>query len=183
MDKYHGKPRYIRLGPTEVIGFSNKVGSTSIINKYVRNGPRLGWTEVTEDDIVTLHVRHPYDRLVSAWKWFTQHHVGYMPRILEVSESDHTVLLDSMTPFSEWVETAFKHDNLHWAPQTEIHPQWRRFNLLPLSALGGTVEKKSDHAAWEEYFDDDMLVLCSGVYAEDLIMWEEVKDAVNTGTE
>ena len=131
-------------------------------------------------------VRDPRDRLVSAWKWFTTAQTSYIKDILEASKPDHDLLMSDKTDFNKWISIALRYWNPHWAPQTEIHPKWRQFeliNIADIDKLGWGHQKKTRTSnAWEEYYTPSVLQLVEGIYAEDLEMWEVIKDGINTGT-
>jgi hypothetical protein len=167
-----------------VWGVTHKCGSTSMMQALPQ--PRM-YTELRKGDHVRLIVRDPRDRLVSAWRWFSRNSSnGQFPSISESAPADHAFLTDNKTEFGPWVETALRHWNSHWAPQTDIHRRWREFHLIPiqdLHTLGWGHEKKtrSDNT-WEQYYDGATLALVNEVYKEDLEMWEVIKDGINTGT-
>jgi hypothetical protein len=160
--------KYIRIGgitpateSKEVWGLTYKCGSTSLL-KWLPE-PRV-YTDLRQGDRVNLLVRDPRDRLVSAFRWFTGPHNCYIKDILESSPVDHEYILDSRSVFNEWVETALRHWNPHWAPITEIHPRWREFHLIRLDEwgkAGAPHEKKT---------------------RDDNEMWKEVEDGIDTRT-
>ena len=176
--------KYIRLNQSEnVWGLTYKCGSTSMLKAL--QGDRA-YTDLRPGDHVRILVRDPRDRLVSAWAWFTKRTNSYFPELVEKHPFDHDFLLDEKSPFKEWVLTALRHWNPHWVPQTEIHPRWREFELIRLTdihTLGWGHEKKTRPSnAWEQYYDEDLLELVDEIYAEDLEMWKEVEDGIDTRT-
>lgn len=164
-------------------GLTYKCASTSMIEALPQ--PR-NYTGLRAGDHVRIIVRDPRDRLVSAWKWFTTAHTSYIKPILEASPTDHEYLMDNMSPFKEWLRTALRHWNPHWAPQTEIHKRWREFELIPISELHtlgwGHKKKTRKDNLWAEYFDEATLALVNEVYSEDLEMWEVIKNGTDTRT-
>ena len=109
-----------------------------------------------------------------------------MSDILTESPRDHAVLLDRDTQLKHWVPTALRHWNLHWLPQTEVHPRWREFHLIPIHDLAGLgmghSKKTRPDNSWEEFYDVGTLALVNAVYAEDLDMWKEIKDGTDKST-
>lgn len=140
-----------------------------------RTAVTSGYYEPKAGDHVIMYCRDPRDRLVSAWKWFAGPYNSYIPDILRVSPVDHKFILDRNSPFNEWVQTALRHWNAHWAPQTEIHPDWRTFELRDLATYTGSHQKKTrPDNRWDEFYDPKTLALVNEVYSEDIEMWKEV---------
>lgn len=171
--------KYIRVNNTnEVWAQTLKNASTSLM-LYLA-GQTASYTQLRHGDHVRMIVRDPRDRLVSAWKWFTKYHNSY---IAEMTGQDSEYILHKDTPFEEWVHKALKYWNPHWAPQTEIHPRWQQFELIPIHALpeGWAHEKKTrDDGSWQQYYNDDLLALVNEVYKEDIEMWKEVESGTDT---
>lgn len=183
MEKGNDARKYIRVDDTsEVWGVTFKVASTSL-RESLPPKPR-NYTELRSGDHVRIIVRDPRDRMVSAWRWFTLNVNSYLPEILAASPEDHEYILDKRAPFNEWTQTALRHWNAHWAPQTEIHPRWREFELIPIydiHKLGwGHKKKTREDNSWEQYYDEATLALVNEVYSEDLEMWKEIKDGTDT---
>lgn len=179
--------RYARVGDydksNKVQAITYKVGSTSILKSLGRANRQ--WTALRPGDHVILYVRDPRDRLVSAWKWFTNNNTSYRKHIMEQSKRDHDFLLDKRSEFAPWVETALRYWDPHWVPQTEVHPRWRQFELRDLKTLGNgrsVIMKQTRPVGddWRKYYDDSLLELVNEVYAEDLEMWKEVESGVDT---
>lgn len=190
MQKGSQRSKYIRIGDLtpksetkEVWGLTYKCASTSMLEALPQ--PRL-YTKLRTGDHVRIIVRDPRDRMVSSWKWFTTAHTSYLPAIMEENETDHRFLMDRQASFEDWVATALKYWNPHWVPQTEIHPRWREFELIPIHDLHklewGHRKKTRVDNAWEEHFTPELLGLINEVYNEDLEMWKEIKDGTNTRT-
>lgn len=169
--------RYVRIGQTnEVWAQTLKCASTTMHEALV--GKQRAYTDLRPGDHVRLIVRDPRDRLVSAWKWFTKHHNCYIPSL-----DDYTIL-NSSTPFPEWTRVALRHWNEHWAPQTELHPRWKEFELVPITALPpgwGHSKKTREDNSWQQYYSDDLLDLVNEVYKEDIVMWKEATNGTDTG--
>ena len=109
---------------------------------------------------------------------------GFTAEVLKENEQDHEYILDEKSPFNEWVHVALQYWNPHWAPQSEIHPRWREFELRPLHSYTGSHEKQTrPDNTWEQYYDEALLALVDKVYEEDLQMWKEASSyAIDTGT-
>ena len=181
------RKRYVKLGDGKVWAITYKVGSTSLRRKLYdqKAWPDPSPHRLKSGDHVTLLVRHPHDRLVSAWRWFTQNVNSYIPGILRDDPKGHALILDEGTPFNVWVPAAIKHWNPHWVPATDIHPRWREFELMDLAVWGkqeGHQHQKQtrDDNSWEQYYDEATLALANEVYSEDLEMWKEIKDGTDT---
>ena len=176
------KTRYIRIGQTdEVWAQTLKNASTSLM--VVLAGKTCQYTQLKPGDHVRMIVRDPRDRLVSAWSWFTKHHNSYISEIMDVNPTDNDYILNKESPFKEWVLTALRYWNPHWAPQTEVHPRWREFELIPIHQLpdGWGHEKQTrPDTSWQQYYDDELLALVNEVYKEDIVMWKEVEDGIDT---
>lgn len=172
------RKRYLRTANNEVWGVTFKVGSTSLRHM------KFEYTELVTGDHVRLLVRHPHDRLVSAWKWFTMYVNSYLPGPLRDAPEDHEIILDSTTPFNLWARTALQHWNPHWVPATSIHPRWREFELIDLAEWNSTHHDKQTRKdnSWEQHYDEATLALANEVYKEDLEMWEVIRDGTNTRT-
>ncbi len=188
-DPYAHWKRYYRLdkahlaGRRLVIGYSSKCGSSTIRTLY-RSIGALAKTEVQECDRVTLYMRHPYDRLVSGWKWFTARRdhmnsqLNFYPAACHLKGQKNISLL-------EWATVVLPHADPHWLPQTTVHPHWREYTLAHVSELGLVQEKKTEHGPWEDYWSPEIDDVVREYYAEDMIMWEaykEARDGINTGT-
>lgn len=169
--------RYIRIGDSnQVWGQTLKCATTTLHEALPQ--PRQ-YTDLRPGDHVRLIVRDPRDRLVSAWRWFTRYHNCYIPDI------DDVAILNKDTPFTDWANTALRYWNEHWAPQTELHPRWREFELVPIHQLPpgwGHHKKTRDDNTWRQYYNEGLLGLVNEVYKEDLVMWKEVEDGIDTGT-
>ena len=156
-----------------------------------KNGPHE-YTELQKGDHVRMVVRDPRDRLISAYKWFTDSAstgiiVSAVMDIVEQSVDDHRILMGEGNPtFVKWLNTVLQYWNPHWAPQSEIHPRWREYELISiedLHELGFVHEKKiRKNRSWEQHYDEATLALVNEVYKEDLEIWEVVKDGTDTGT-
>ena len=173
--------RYIRIGETpDVWAVTFKIASTTL-----RRGlpDADNYAELKKGDHVRMLCRDPRDKVVSAWRWFALHRNSYIPHVLDVSRRDHDYILSRNSRFKDWVQTALRYWDPHWAPQTSIHPRWREFELLDLAewGKGEAHEKKTrDDNSWEQYYDDATLALVNEVYKEDLEMWKEIKDGTDT---
>ena len=182
MQRHSDDDKYFIEKDRDLWGVTFKCASSSLRRAHL---PRV-WTELRKGDHVRIIVRDPRDRLVSAWKWFTTANMSYMPDILEANREDHDRILHKSTKFAPWVNTALKYWNPHWVPQTEIHPRWREFELVNIADLhtkdwGHEKQTRKDNT-WEQYYDEATLALVNKVFEEDLEMWKEIKDGINTGT-
>lgn len=177
MQRGRDSHKYIRTRDC-VWGLTYKVGSTSLLRWLPE--PRQ-YTGLRPGDHVRLLVRDPRDRLVSAYMWFTKRTNSPIP---DIPAPDQQFLLDQRAEFIPWARTALRHWNPHWAPQTEIHPRWREFELIRLtdfSSMGGPQDKKTrQDNSWEQYYDDALLDTVNAVYAEDIEMWKEVTNGTDT---
>lgn len=174
---------YFRVGDsdsTNVWGLTDKCGSTSLNSAF--RGERNN-TRPREGDHVKILVRHPCDRLVSGWKWFTTHHNSYLSQIYHKSAEDHEVIMGKDSTLEEWFEASQRHWNTHWAPQTELHPLWRQFELIDLADCPFGHEKKTrEDNSWEQYFtSEDFLARVLEYYKSDLELWNECKNVDTTG--
>ena len=165
-----------------VFAYSYKVGSTSLIKKYVAKGYGgfANQRDLNLKDIITLYVRHPLDRLVSAWKWFTEYHNSYLKEILAASPEDHETILARNTKFEPWLDAALKYENLHWYGQKEYHTNEKGVfvpnNVFPLEAMSGERLKKTVHKEWRTYYSDDLRSRMEKLYADDLTLYNSVKE-------
>ena len=168
--------RYIRTDDDHVWAQTLKCASTTLLEALPQP---WSYTELRPGDHVRIIVRDPRDRLVSAWKWFTRYHNSYIPGI------DDASILAENTPFTDWATTAIRYWNEHWAPQTELHPRWREFELVPITALPpgwGHHKRTRSSTEWEQYYNDGLLGLVNEVYKEDIEMWKEAISGIDTGT-
>lgn len=186
------KTNYIQIYEQPLVfAYSFKVGSTTLIKRYVasRQGGFVNQRNVNPRHTITLYVRHPLDRLVSAWRWFTQHHNSYMKDILADNLEDHNFLLDDKTKFEPWIGTAMKYENLHWYPTVKYHTNEKGIflpnNLRLLADLGGEKTKTTKHDSWETYYSDELRERMESLYADDLTLYRKVKerkDGIDTRT-
>lgn len=145
-----------------VIATSPKVASTSIARAVRRAGWRSTeqkpWTRADKE--VALVLRHPLERLVSAYYWFVR------VNNVKPGTPGHTF---GDIPFPAFVDYALKNPNQHWTPQT-----WQHADILhmpfteywPLELLDTLWPpelpdldhaKKTDHKRWQQYFADEAL--------------------------
>lgn len=135
-------------------------------------------------------VRHPFDRVISAWKMFTEGAVGdkswkfpadarplTLSQFMDIVEDDSIIFDERRKTFEEKI----RH---HAIPQT--HP----FNCLKHADFVGRFERIDEdfakiaarlgmttklpkmhhttHTHWQDYFDDEILSRCRAFYAQDL---------------
>lgn len=180
----------------EIIGYSLKVASTAIYHltygkdrRQRARAPRIGQAEALNakkrGTPVNLWVRHPFDRLVSGYIFFTQRHTSYISPILEASKEDHDIILGN-TPatIEEWHAATQRHYNAHWISQWDYHSRDGQLvpNVLwPMESLQLVTERHNatERKSWEEYLSPEFLADLEKLYAKDIELYEQAKEEWN----
>lgn len=161
------------------IATTHKVASTTLAWSLGSMNQFLEYSEPPADKPVILVVRHPLDRLVSAFEWFVRGPHNIVPH----SNGRRFGYID----FPAFVMYAETHMDMHWTPQTYQHPNWRSFELLPLEHLrdwwpadqfGELMHRKqTQRGPWDLYFDDKLKAQCEKLYSEDIECYERAIDS------
>lgn len=128
-------------------------------------------------------VRHPLDRIVSGWSFFTQQAAKY--HILH--ESVELLGYKADMSFKEWLAHCLVHydENIHTAKQImftggheidelcaieNLSTQWiplqRKYNLDAMEVCNASI-----HNPWEEYYDDASRAVAEEVFSEDIELY------------
>lgn len=123
-------------------------------------------------------VRNPYDRILSAWKYFTTN--DYAIGLLK----DHGIHFHKNTTFDEFLDISInRHSDHHWQPQSHYVPQGVDFigrlenfqqdynQLCELIAIPKTQllhEKQIKRKHYSEYYNKETKKIVTEVYAEDI---------------
>lgn len=131
------------------------------------------------DYISFTFVRNPYDRILSAWKYFTTNNfaVGRMKK--------NNIIIGPHTTFEEFLDISInQHSDHHWQPQTHYIPQDIDFigrlenfkrdydalcNLINIPATELLHEKKSERKHYSEYYNEKTKKIVDQIYMEDII--------------
>ena len=103
-----------------IITTTEKVGYTSIA-KAVKRSPRIPEAEIPSHPArVRLYLRHPIERLRSAWSFFTDS--NYFPD----PDGDPTGARMPAMPFERFIDQVLDegYSNVHWAPQLAQHKHY-----------------------------------------------------------
>lgn len=104
-------------------------------------------------------VRHPYDRLVSAWHYAAKKGTlakGAMtaPGLRKFLDTGHIVVLPMAFYLDDEVDFLGRYERLH--------EDWRHISDVPLPHLN-----KGDRGPWQSHLDDEMRDMARRYYAED----------------
>ncbi len=166
-----------------MIALTRKVAST-FLQAHVSGGRRLSQQEALDHPNVWLFVRHPLDRLVSNWRFWTRNTGGGLIKaIKQASRRDHDIIMCPDSTLEQWTKAALRHDDPHWVSQTEIHTRDGEFvpnTILPVESLtllrADRRNASTRDADWEKYFTpefkDQMLVH----YADDVALYYTAKE-------
>lgn len=196
------KHHHIWIGG-EILAYSLKVASTYIFahatgakitarrDRYKTR--KLGQAEAIEArDVGTnvhLIVRHPLDRLVSNYVFWTKKANSCIKDILEADAAAHRVLMGTDNPtIEQWTEAAHAHYNGHWGKQWDYHttPEgllvpnvlWPMESLDKMPATNDDLKNKSprDKPSWEDYFTSSFRDEMEDYYAKDIELYEKSKE-------
>ncbi|MBD3292071.1 MAG: hypothetical protein GF393_04045 [Armatimonadia bacterium] len=156
------------------IATTHKTASTTMAHTLGKKGKFNEYREAPKDKPVVLIVRHPLDRLVSAFMWFVRGPSNIIPG----GGNRRFGYID----FGQFVRHTETHHNMHWTPQTFQHPRWREYKrLVPLHDLSLwwpadlpplDHKKKTKRMEWQSYYDDELRDRCEKRYAEDIEAYE-----------
>lgn len=116
---------YILLQSGDAIAYSLKGASTSIRKTIGPTNPRgpIGAPSVLEEaEHCYYFMRHPIDRVLSAWRHFTI----ALPRDKGITPLEHLGLSKGV-PLEQALEQMLDNYNAHWAVQVEEHSYLGRF--------------------------------------------------------
>lgn len=184
----HAQRQQYRYFPTKRVridAYSAKAGSTSLL-RHIQDPCRIiaqPEVEALREDGVPVHlyVRHPLDRLVSAYTWFTTKHNSPIRPIRDKSPKDHDVILGKTeATFEQWVEVALRHPNPHWCSQTEYHTTpaglFVPTHCTNLQFLGGKKYNEIARPSWTDYYTKDFEERMSTLFAADLELFNDLKE-------
>lgn len=174
-----------------ITGYSLKAGSTTIMKSLGVPRAHIGQFEALKHAErglkVRLFVRHPLDRLVSAWKFFTTVGTSYIKAILDRDPKAHNRLMARDCGFEEWADIALKWYNPHWYPQTEYHTTKEGLfvptDVYELSYLSKTKMNSTRHEPWEFYYEGnpELRAKIEDMYINDIVLYELAKEAGEDG--
>ncbi len=161
-----------------IVGWTPKCAST-----FLRTKPEhqkvVGIAEAAaHDGPVVLIVRHPLDRLVSNWIFWTRVHKT-RPHVEDPIAAE--TLGNKSTPFERWHEVADRPEcwNPHWVDQTELHTYEGKFvanTTLPWEVLSTLREDKvnaTERTAWQDYYTPEFRAAMEERYLADVTLYEE----------
>ena len=126
---------------------------------------------------IRLYIRHPLDRFVSAWKFFsrTGRHLIQRPGIPVWADKG----LRSDIPLWEWADLALEFEDIHWEPQVEFHTLRGQFvpnRVIDVAYLGGRKSNRTTHGTVDEEFANhpELRKCLEEKYREDLELFERV---------
>lgn len=156
-----------------------KVASTSL-SAAMPKGVRRAFPTEASDDWRFMVVRHPLDRLVSAWRYFTTDKTAQ--RVFQ-----HDVQLGM--PFPAFLDVVLKDPSKdrHTAPQTRYRGPFPIDDLVRLESLEGAWDglvgrfavtplehrNATEREKWWNYYHRDMDRRALAVFEADLEMWED----------
>jgi len=171
---------------------SPKVATWAILEAMP--GARHAIVSEPGSELRLMVVRHPLDRLVSAWSFFCQAddniRIGGEPNLLKLG-----YFLGM--PFDRFVDICCQthdqnvhtHRQIHFKgphqmdaliPLPHLNEAWEglrdRFPVLPM-----THNHRSDHGPWEAYYTHRTRDMAEQVYAPDVALYEQALTFIHTG--
>lgn len=155
------------------IATTHKTASTTMAHTLGKKGRFNEYREPPRDKPVVMIVRHPLDRLVSAYHWFVLGPYNIIPG----GGNRRFGSID----FAQFVAHTEHHHNMHWTPQTFQLERWREYSLVPLERLRDwwpddlpplEHKKKTRRLEWQAYYDEPLRERCESRYAEDIEAYE-----------
>lgn len=162
-----------------------KVGTASMSHAFHGVPYRNAFPDEEGPGFRFMAVRHPLDRIVSAWAYFcnaeTTHEIGSQPGLLAMG-------CYFGMPFSEFLAICLKrHDeNPHTRTQVQFAGPHRIDWLCPLDDVPDawellrqrfgylrplTHKHRSHRAPWEKYYDEDSRERAETVFADDVALY------------
>jgi len=160
-----------------------KVASTSQSAAMLWKRPCRAYPDEQNDDYKFMAVRHPFDRLVSAWIYFTP-----AERLRHSQVFKHAVWPDM--PFGAFVELVCQHPmkDKHTATQVrfkggveiddlvrleDMAPRWNALvGRFPVATMAH--RNKTDHKSWPEYFTPALKAIAGDAYSQDIELYEGI---------
>lgn len=174
LPKQHVREKYYVQLDGSIIATTSKAGCTSV--KLATPGGiqmRIPIEEAAKRRNkveILLYIRHPLDRLVSAWKYFT----GSMLMPCTYATVEDRVALNSEPSFDRWARIAMRYNDEHWTSQVDYHTLDGLFvpnRVLPLEKMGGEIHNRTSHAGWLTYYTDWLEEELRERYRKDLVLW------------
>lgn len=182
------KTQYVHA-PGGILAYSLKVASTYIrahFNSSMGQAEALAARKAGTD--VHLIVRHPLDRLVSGWAFWTKKANSHMSDLYKENPTDHDILFKEST-LEEWFDASTRHYNDHWEPQARYHSRdgelvpnilWPLESLSFMPATNPDLHNKSPRESTEHYFKDKgFRKAVEDYYAADIELYEKSKEMWN----
>lgn len=189
-------------GTSGICAYSLKCAST-FIHKHItgQKGRRggIGQAEAVAareyGTDVHLIVRHPLDRLVSNYVFWTKRANSCIRSILDADMTDHKKIMGESEfkniTIEDWTAAAHRHYNAHWYGQTDYHttPEgilvpnilWPFEALKLMPATADDIKNKSPRTkpSWEDYFTEGFRREMEDYYAKDVELYEKSKEMWN----
>ena len=133
---------------------------------------------------IHLVVRHPLDRLVSNWVFWTKFANSGLTTIAQNDLKLHDRLTKAAT-LEDWYEASEETYNPHWYPQADYHSRDGELvptHLWPLESLPKDQPDQITNASprrkpsWEDYYTDSFRAQMEDRYAADLELYELSKE-------
>ena len=164
--------------------YSQKVGATYLFHQQdvpprsllMTQDDALAKRDETE---VLLYFRHPLDRFISAYRFFTQRARTLIARPGMPLDLNAVIHKKSAT-LPEWAEAALVWEDEHWNSQVEYHTHWTGAfvpnRVVDLAYLGGSPVNTSLRGTFEEELKDfpELRERLEERYKADLEMFERV---------
>lgn len=179
-------PKNVLVAPGLRIHICPKVATASISNAMLGVKYRHAKPDEEGPELRVMPVRHPLDRLVSAWSFFcrseTDHEIRGQKSLKELGYYYHM-------PFSRFLEVAFEHhaDNNHTQMQVDFAGPHNP-NLIALQNLGAAWDilrskftylrplkhvHASTHLTWETYYSPSERLKALSVFQPDVRLYEQ----------
>lgn len=154
-----------------------KVASTSMSAAMLWKQPRRAYPTENLPGLRVMAVRHPLDRLVSAWRYFTTnpkarfgHDIGgnatfgdFLAVVLERPCRDRHTRKQVEFSGGQKIDRLVKLENLS-------HEWERLVGEYPVASIPHI--NRTDHAAWRSYYTPDQAGRALAVYRDDVRLYE-----------
>ena len=197
------KTQHFYIGD-KILAYSLKVASTFLyahVLGHVNNRgdrykvTRLGQAEAlrAKENGTEVHlvVRHPLDRLVSNYVFWTKKANSYIKPINDASPADHSVIMGDTNPtIEQWYEASQRHYNAHWEPQWDYHTTPDGVlvptHIWPIESLSLKLMRSEEgknesprRGTWEDYYSPEFRAAMEERYANDVRLYEQAKENWN----
>lgn len=154
LPEYHKREKFYPQPDGCIIATTSKAGCTTVklgtpggiqdrmmIDEALRR--RKKGTEVI------LYLRHPYHRMVSAWKYFTREG-RFLPRTYMTDEEEQ--IINNAPSFPGWLSVASKYNDEHWTGQVDYHTLDGEFvpsRVIALTFMSDRFNRHENHQPYD----------------------------------